>query len=589
MKFRRRLPKRMFIPPSVSVEEFFLSLRDKNIRYVVLRWFEDLPEIEKGEDIDILFDEKDEEALRSLLCRNRKGQPVDIYSVSGAKGSSWNKMAYYPPNLAVKLLDEFVWHKEIFRVPNPANSFKSLAYHALYHKAEYSCLPSSQFKQLKKMPEHSYPDILKSMALKNGLDIEITWESLHSYLESEGWAPPVDTFFKLAEKSQWMTCFVENLESEISIPSNIAVFVVRSKAFELGIEDEVTQLMCNEGFDLLEAKDLVVEEDRKRLANLTRGGNWNQSLGENSGGVPMRILAVVDLCPKPPSDGDKVKYPHVQNKRLLGKGKVRKFLTKKYNLHGKTNLIHSTDNVVETNYYLDTFFDKDTKEKILKKAGQLEAEFFKNPYPVVGRLSNHGKRAKVELIDFNGRKAVKKTYRPAFKSFFKNEVEAMQEFSRLGYDFVPEFLDIAENYHVTPYYPSEYEIKNMDGRLLPLSVCRKLSKIFKSMWAEGYAMIDCHLDNFRIDGDGNIKIIDLEFCYKYPEKPSSIFQHYDISGYDPVESFPAINAPLRIRSPKYRERWKKNLGMSKVTLFSNLKLLQLTERFLYRILYRKIG
>ena len=45
---------RCWVPEELGVAGFFRKLKNLNVNYAVLRWFETLPEIEKGEDIDLL-------------------------------------------------------------------------------------------------------------------------------------------------------------------------------------------------------------------------------------------------------------------------------------------------------------------------------------------------------------------------------------------------------------------------------------------------------------------------------------------------------------------------------------------------------
>ena len=42
--------RKRFIRPELSVSEFFAKLNAREVRYVVLRWFEDLPNVEPGHD-----------------------------------------------------------------------------------------------------------------------------------------------------------------------------------------------------------------------------------------------------------------------------------------------------------------------------------------------------------------------------------------------------------------------------------------------------------------------------------------------------------------------------------------------------------
>jgi hypothetical protein len=91
---------RRFIPHSLGISGFFEALEVAGLRYVVLRWFETLPDLPAGEDLDLLVDEAQLAVVRDLLERGPGMQSVDLYSINGARGADYRGIAYYPPYLA---------------------------------------------------------------------------------------------------------------------------------------------------------------------------------------------------------------------------------------------------------------------------------------------------------------------------------------------------------------------------------------------------------------------------------------------------------------------------------------------------------
>ena len=59
--------KRRYIHPRLGVEGFFRELKTRNISYSVLRWFETLPHVDEGEDIDILFADSEMNKIDDLF------------------------------------------------------------------------------------------------------------------------------------------------------------------------------------------------------------------------------------------------------------------------------------------------------------------------------------------------------------------------------------------------------------------------------------------------------------------------------------------------------------------------------------------
>ena len=116
------------------------------MRYAVLRWFETLPSVAPGEDVDILVADEDMPHLRPFLQAYHvppRTQKFDVYSVSGLPGSDFHTVPYLPADFATRLLDRSVLLRGRFRVPGDQDHFDSLAYHAVYHKGERSGLPEN--------------------------------------------------------------------------------------------------------------------------------------------------------------------------------------------------------------------------------------------------------------------------------------------------------------------------------------------------------------------------------------------------------------------------------------------------------------
>jgi hypothetical protein len=89
---RRIIPAsgvRRHLAPGLDLEIFFERLKQRDVRYVVLRWFDTLPFVGEEEDIDLLVADEDLDYVRSLLATRRSvrtTQKFDIYSVSGLPG-----------------------------------------------------------------------------------------------------------------------------------------------------------------------------------------------------------------------------------------------------------------------------------------------------------------------------------------------------------------------------------------------------------------------------------------------------------------------------------------------------------------------
>jgi hypothetical protein len=203
------LAKRRFIPHQLGVEGFFRALRDRNIRYAVLRWFETLPDVAPGEDIDMLIDDADLAAVADLFDATT-GVPCDVYSVTGRPGTSHHGEPYLPPAAARVLLDQAILLDGLFRVPSRHDHWLSLAFHAVYHKGLKSGLATTNpALQPTASPEHDYAAVLGRLAEELGLAVPIALEPLQQHLVERGWAPTEAMLAMLVGRNTWLAAHME--------------------------------------------------------------------------------------------------------------------------------------------------------------------------------------------------------------------------------------------------------------------------------------------------------------------------------------------------------------------------------------------
>lgn len=191
------------------VDKLFETLHEGRAVYVVLRWFDALPERADG-DIDFLIADESLGLFKESLDEEHAGVPCDLYSASGAKGYRYAGMPYYPPLLSQRMLDRRVMKDGLVAVPCPEDHFLSLAYHAIYQKglraglatADPSLSPAA-------MPTHDYHGTLERLASTLRLNIGIEMEELDAFLASRGWRPPIPMLKKLALNNQWLRSRLE--------------------------------------------------------------------------------------------------------------------------------------------------------------------------------------------------------------------------------------------------------------------------------------------------------------------------------------------------------------------------------------------
>ena len=96
---------------------FLERLAEQDVRYVVLRWYDELPAVlnrDIADDVDILVEHGSLPRIAAAIPllnffgKKRNKVKFDLYSDSGRSGLSYRKMPYYPPVRARHLLDNRV-------------------------------------------------------------------------------------------------------------------------------------------------------------------------------------------------------------------------------------------------------------------------------------------------------------------------------------------------------------------------------------------------------------------------------------------------------------------------------------------------
>jgi hypothetical protein len=187
-----------------ELPDLFRQLQERGSRYVVIRWFDELPYHADG-DVDFLVADESLPDFEALLNKRREGVPCDVYSESAVPGYRYGDVAYYPPELARRILERRVSRPGFVSVPCTEDHFFSLAYHCLYHKGPDCGLPTSTSgARPVSVPKHDYHGTLAALADELGLDVELTMESLDALLEQRGWRPDREVLNRLMIDNLWL-------------------------------------------------------------------------------------------------------------------------------------------------------------------------------------------------------------------------------------------------------------------------------------------------------------------------------------------------------------------------------------------------
>ena len=398
-------------------------------------------------------------------------------------------------------------------------------------------------------------------------------------MASEGWQPPRDTLARLDSKELWLqqSQLSDTAQHKEKNFDGLVVFFIRQKALEFGLQNKIVNFLSREGFNILVEKRLNSQEI-ERVKYRVRGGNWGKGPWAQSGGNPVIVVVAYDLVPIPPNLLDKANQPNLSNARILYKNKIRNELNSILPSSETCNLLHSSDNEEEAWDYLQIAMPNEI-DQIKDKITKLRASFI-TTQPVKRQLSNLGRRAKLELIEYQGSLAVKKTFRPGAERFLKREIFVMEKFSKIRSE-IPPLLEYGSGFMIYPYYENILRLKRGQSRLLPLQVAKQAIETLCFFYELGYSLIDFHPANLIVDSKTGLKLIDFEFLYKYKTQPESFEKCYEIAG---IPADFDEDKPDAFETICYSKTWEPHIGLSLTSLLHDPVWLQHAKRLRYATL-----
>jgi hypothetical protein len=349
--------QRHFIPHRLGLKGLIAKFHEQEVDYLVLRWFEELPDVEPSGDIDLLVADEDQQAVLQILNSGPAIRQCDLYTPTCLPETCYQVVSYYPPEVARRMLKNARVHRGFCRVPSKSDYFHALAYHATYHKGRKSNLPGAENYRTAKRSSRDFRSLLPKMAAKLGIDAEISLQGLHAYLQKRGWSPPADWIARLASTAKhdrWLRELVASYGNLPSLDRGFTVFVVRQSAVDAGVHEKIISTIEQKGFITLARKTLTPAEAQYG-ARRTRGGNWGPGPKDHMGGDPAIIVAAYDPNPTEPTRAQRKRFPHIVNARTLVKEEIRQQINREIAPRHPINGVHSSDFGAESNAFLEAF------------------------------------------------------------------------------------------------------------------------------------------------------------------------------------------------------------------------------------------
>ncbi|MCF6736927.1 hypothetical protein [Blastococcus sp. KM273129] len=532
----RRTRTRRYLNAGVDLDDFFDFLNGQGIRYAVLRWFETLPEVAPGEDIDILVADEDLDLVGAVLTSHRlppRRQKFDVYSVTGLPGSDYRSIPYFSEPLARAVLERAVLLRDRYRVPSPLDHFDSMAYHAVYHKGDASGLPRSAGAAPLATAglEHDYLEILGELAEAAGVSVPLTMDDLDAYLTGKGLRPPLDTLDKLSASNDWLRHRIEEQYGPVDggIPG-LSVFVLRERAISMlaRLQDELPR----EGFEPLETVWLDPAAVQRATAAV-RGGNWGRGPFAVGGGPPAAYVVAYDLRAALPGAPVGTAGTDDARRVLESKLAIRRRLLAGVPPEHRYNPVHSSDDPRQALDYLAVLRDDDVLDRCRQKIGRIRAETV-FPFPVVELLPSHRRRAISAVVvhpEFG--ECVCKLFYPSAVRFLARELRARTDFAALPE--VPAMLASGANWILSPRYTDtgahvRRRLPGVQHVQLKPQVSLAMAELARALHEKGSFLLDLSPANLLTDRAEGLKVIDWEFLQEFPGEPPGLLRSPTVLG-----------------------------------------------------------
>jgi hypothetical protein len=332
IKCRETPTNSLSISSGIGVAGLLDFLRTEKIRYVVARFYDQLPALPADDaDLDLIVDHRDADCVKSFLTDNPGEVPVDIYTDNG---TDYHGMSYIPPKKAKEILERAIKGPGNSLIPSKQDALDLIIYHAVYHKGYISRLPRLNNSNPKQLNENKYLRVIDVLRQDLGVEVGNTLEEMDYYMDLVGWRPAIDTLAKIAQWNEWVRDY--HMSSKTSL---VPLYVLILKEGLNGTNKEVLlkEKCREEGLKLLEEKELLGEIKEQAISEL-RGGVWNDSLkniSEVPNFYPYKILVFWDTYGRDIGGIAKVK------------GSLRQLVDTR-----NTSLVHSSDNYLESLDYI---------------------------------------------------------------------------------------------------------------------------------------------------------------------------------------------------------------------------------------------
>lgn len=358
---------------------------------------------------------------------------------------------------------------------------------------------------------------------------------------------------------------------ELTVPSRqgesgLSGFFVSSEAARRGDVDLVRKSIVEKGFEIL--LELQIGPDRQHCVT-----DWLKDRGRDEGSGDIAAVFIAhDLLPIACSVADESAEASRRNERnAIATAAAVKEVNRLCPEHQSYVPVRATEDGDDA-WSLLAALVPDRVEAIRE---EIIARFaaFATP-PPLRELSSVACRAKVELVEYEGGLAVRKTFRPGAERYLERELEVLHQ---LGphCEAIPKLLEHGRDFLIMEYVDEADQLDLPGGeRLLPLQHVRELAQFVRTCVSHGFDPVDLKPDGNAIYTRRGLKIIDYEFwrrcpvntrpedCYCLAGLPHDYIGDRPMGLSAPFNPYPAkwiVFTGLSVRSFLYDPAWLQRL------------------------------
>jgi len=345
------------------------------------------------------------------------------------------------------------------------------------------------------------------------------------------------------------------LNNSFESNGEVIVFIVKEWAASEKKIKVITDILRNVNISIM--KICKFDDKQKQIASNYICKNY-----------PSLMIIAFDYNPIPLDAKYQKLFPFVSNQNVvLARQTIQNYFNDRMLRIKSVDCIHSSNNEIEAFEYIKYLSPNSCNE--IQKQIELYRNLYKTKFKILKIMPKI--KSKIELIEYKGKLAIKKTFKYGNERFLGREIFVYSKLSQ-KYEFIPPLLETSGNYFIIPYYKSilePYDYRDMRYKRIIKKYAIQIVKVIYSFYQEGYALLDFNTGSILITEDGDLKIIDFEHLYKYDNKPDKFQESYDIKGY-PKNII--TDLPERFSKRTYKNAWQPILGRKLEDILAELKL-----------------